>query len=73
MSILINENLLRSKYLQETGNERPTHEFSKDYSTYVEWLEEKVTEHLEKIRKVNLQKTKYRKMDKWMRKVGMVR
>jgi hypothetical protein len=43
MSILINENLLRLRYLQETGNERPTHEFSKDYSTYVEWLEEKLS------------------------------
>ena len=43
MSFLIYENLLRSKYLQETGNERPTHEFSKDYSTYVEWLEEKLS------------------------------
>ena len=43
MSILINENLLRSKYLHETGNERPTHEFAKDYSTYVEWLEEKLS------------------------------
>lgn len=43
MSILINENLLRSKYLHETGNERPAHEFAKDYSTYVEWLEEKLS------------------------------
>ena len=43
MSILINENLLRSKYLQETGNDRLTHEFSKDYSTYIEWLEVKLS------------------------------
>jgi len=43
MSILINENLLRLRYLQETGNERPKYTTVKDYANYIEWLEEKLS------------------------------
>jgi len=43
MSILINENLLRLRYLQETGNERPKYTPVKDYANYIEWLEEKLS------------------------------
>lgn len=43
MSILINENLLRLSYLQETGRERPEYRPVRDYADYVDWLEEKLS------------------------------
>ena len=43
MSILINENLLRLSYLQETGRERPEYRPVSDYADYVDWLEEKLS------------------------------
>lgn len=42
-NILINENLLRLSYLQETGRERPEYTPVRDYADYVNWLEEKLS------------------------------
>ena len=67
MSILINQEALRLQYKQETGMDRPILE-----NDYVEWLEEKVTEQLEQIKKKEIQQARYNKFDKWMRKAGMV-
>jgi hypothetical protein len=50
MSILINENALRMAYLQETGYQKPIVPSLSYTETnrYIEWLEEKVTEMLQK-------------------------
>ena len=54
MSILVNQEVLRLSYLNETGRNKPTSCTPMYYKegacekVYVEWLEEKVTEQLEK-------------------------
>jgi hypothetical protein len=51
MSIFIKHEALRLSYLNETGHTKPV--FNSLYyeeAQYVEWLEEKVTEQLEKLK-----------------------
>ena len=51
MSILINQESLRLSYLNETGRAKPAiNSLYYEEAQYVVWLEEKVTEQLEKLK-----------------------